>query len=65
MARKPSMKKAEWITANTSSYLGEVSADDVYDILLGQITSPTDLVAEVQTLSEQYDEDLRRHNVRD
>lgn len=60
--RKPSIKQAEWIHGQLGGAYKE-SADDVYDVLLGNITSPTDFVSEVEYLAREYEEDLRKHNV--
>lgn len=61
---KPSMKQAEWIADRIASVLGNYSADDVFDVLTGQITQPTDFVAEVEYLSRDYEDQLRRGNAR-
>jgi hypothetical protein len=44
------LRKANWI----ASELNE-NADDVYDVLLGNITSPWEFYNSVETLSNQYD----------
>ena len=59
--RKPSMKQAEWIRAQMGDEFLE-SADDVYDVLLGNITAPADFVQEVKSLALDYEDDFRRHN---
>jgi RNAse (barnase) inhibitor barstar len=51
--RKPSMKQAEWIAKRISE-----SADDVYDVLLGNITLPVDFVFEVMQYSMKYNKEL-------
>lgn len=43
-------KKALWIAEE----LGEDS-EDVYDIILGNITEPRELVSNVEALAQQYD----------
>ena len=43
-------KKAAWI----AEQLGE-NQDDVYDVLLGNITNPYELYSSVETLSREYD----------
>lgn len=60
--RKPSYRQAEWIRAHMSDGFAE-TADDVYDVLLGNITSPLDFCEEVRSLALDYEDDLRRHNV--
>ncbi len=61
--RKPSMKMAEWIHKQLTNEFRE-TADDVYDALLGNITSPADFVSEVKYYALEYEEDQRRHNAR-
>jgi hypothetical protein len=63
MSRNPSMKMAEWIRSQMSTEYRE-TADDVYDVLLGNITSPRDFVEEVKYLAVDYEDDFRRHNDR-
>ena len=58
--RNPSMKMAEWIHGQLGSDFKE-SADDVYDVLLGNISSPADFVSEVKYLAAEYDADIRRN----
>lgn len=53
MSRKPSMRMAEWIHANMAPMYKE-TADDVYDVLLGNITSPLDFCEEVRYWALQY-----------
>lgn len=60
---RPSMKMAEWIYKQLGSEFKE-SADDVYDVLLGNITSPADFVSEVKYLAVDYEADFRRHSGR-
>jgi hypothetical protein len=60
--RKPSFKQAEWIYSQLADSFAE-TADDVYDVLLGNITSPRDFCDEVKALALDYEDDLRRHNV--
>lgn len=62
MNRTPSIKQAEWIHKQLGSEYKE-TVDDVYDVLLGNITIPDDFVSEVRFLANDYAEDLRRHNV--
>ena len=61
--RNPSMRQAEWIYAQLGDLYKE-TADDVYDVLLGNITSPEDFVSEVKYWAVEYDADLRRNNAR-
>jgi hypothetical protein len=61
--RKASMKQAEWISRQLGDDYKE-TADDVYDVLLGNITQPADFVSDVKQLALDYDEELRRHNGR-
>ncbi len=58
--QQPSIKMAMWVHGQ----LGYSTVDDVYDVLLGNITLPTDLVNEVKTLAIEYEEDVRRHDAR-
>ena len=60
---RPSMKQAEWIYAQLGTEYKE-SADDVYDVLLGNITSPADFVQEVKYLAVEYEDDFRRNSGR-
>lgn len=61
--RLASMKQAEWIHGQLGGMYKE-TADDVYDVLLGNITQPVDFVEEVKYLAVEYDEEMRKHNVR-
>ena len=60
---RPSMKMAEWIYSQLPDIYRE-TADDVYDVLLGNITSPADFVSEVKYLAVEYETDFRRHDDR-
>jgi len=60
---KPSMKMAEWIHKQLGDEYRE-SADDVYDVLLGNITSPRDFVEDVKYYAVDYEADFRRHSAR-
>ena len=60
---KPSMRMAEWIQGQLGGLCSLFTADDVYDVLLDNITSPYDFVAEVKYWASEYEEDFRRHNV--
>lgn len=60
--RKPSMTQAIWIHSRLAEQFEE-TADDVFDVLVGNITSPADFVSEVEYLAREYEDDLRRHNV--
>ena len=51
-------RKAAWI----ADILDE-NLDDVYDVLLENITMPNDLVSAVNSASLDYDEDLRSHTL--
>lgn len=57
--RKPSMKQAEWIAKRLEDWSG-TSADDVFDVLTGQITTPVDLVSEVLSLAQDYEDNIRQ-----
>ena len=46
---EPRWIEAEWIAEE----LGE-SQEDIYDVLLGNITEPRDFVADVERLSQEY-----------
>ena len=60
--RVPPMKMAEWIHKQLAHDFKE-TADDVYDVLLGNITSPADFVSEVKYWAAEYEADRRRHSV--
>jgi hypothetical protein len=62
--RPASMRQAEWIYKQLDHDIYKETADDVYDVLLGNITSPADFVADVQSLAIDYEDDLRRNNGR-
>lgn len=55
--RKPSMRQAEWIAKKMSA-----NADDVFDVLLGNITSPSYFVDEVNYEAVQYELALAEGN---
>lgn len=57
---RPDYKMAIWIRGQMAD--GIETADDVYDALLGNITSPYDFVQEVKTLALEYEDDFRRHS---
>lgn len=61
---KPTMLQAEWIAKNMASIVGEYTADDVFDVLTGQITRPADFVSEVEYLAREYEDLFRRGNAR-
>lgn len=61
--RNPSMKQAEWIHKQLAGEFKE-TADDVYDVLLANITNPIDFVSEVKYWAAEYEDDYRRHNGR-
>ncbi len=44
------LKKAAWIAEQLDK-----NQDDVYDVLLGNITSPYEFYSDVDTLSREYD----------
>lgn len=58
--RKASMKQSEWIAKRMEGF--DANPDDVYDVLLGNITTPADFVSEVEYWARQYDDDFRRYN---
>lgn len=60
--RKPSMKMAEWVYKQIAGSFQKETEDDVYDVLLGNITSPKDFVSEVKYWAVEYESDFRRHN---
>jgi len=60
---RASMKMAEWVHKNLPGDYKE-TADDVYDVLLGTITSPADFVSEVKYLAAEYEDDFRRHSAK-
>jgi len=61
--RNPSMKMAEWIHGQMAGMFKE-TADDVYDVLLGNISSPEDFVSEVKYHAAIYEDDFRRNSGR-
>ena len=61
--RNPSMRQAEWIHKQLGEDYKE-TADDVYDVLLGNITNPIDFVQEVKYWAVEYEADFRRNNAR-
>jgi hypothetical protein len=62
--RKPSMLQANWIAKRLDETYQPIDVDDVYDVLLGTITTPKDFVSDVQQLAQEYEEDFRRNNDR-
>lgn len=60
--KQPTYKMAFWVHAQITE--AGYSADDVYDVLLGNITVPTDFVNEVKSLAIAYEEDKGRHDAR-
>lgn len=58
--QEPSIRMATWI----HKQLGYASIDDIYDVLLDNISIPTDFVSDVKGLAIAYEEDKRRHDVR-
>lgn len=62
MARKPSMRQAEWIAKRMEE---ETNVDDVFDVLTGQIINPISFVQEVEYWSNEYNKELNgRTNAR-
>ena len=57
---KPSISMATWI----QKQLGYESVDNIYDVLLGNISSPAEFVSDVRGYAIAYEEDKRRHDVR-
>ena len=45
-------KKARWIAKQLE---GDYSVDDVYDVILGNLTRPWEFYSEVNTLAREYD----------
>jgi hypothetical protein len=62
--RKASMLQAAWIAKRVDEEFQPVDVDDVYDVLLGNITEPKSFVFEVTDLALEYEEDFRRNNDR-
>ena len=61
---KPSMRMAEWIQGQLGGLCSLFTADDVYDVLLDNITtSPYDFVAEVKYWALEYEADFRAHDI--
>lgn len=54
-------RKANWIASQMDK---DTNADDVHDVLLGNITEPSRFVAEVQVLAQDYDDEHRRYDGR-
>lgn len=52
-------KKALWISKEL-----DMDADDVVDMLLGQIKYPVETVSEVLAKADEYDIDVSRHPLR-
>ena len=57
--KEPSIRMATWI----QKQLGYGSVDDIYDVLLGNISIPADFVSDVKALAIAYEEDSQRHNI--
>lgn len=57
--RKPSFKQAEWIALQMPY---KTNPDDVYDVLLGNITQPVDFVTDVMCLANEYEIELRNNS---
>ena len=55
------MRVALWISSELNN---EVSADDIFDVLLGNITSPLSLIDDVKILALEYEDKLRSFNER-
>jgi len=51
-------KKANWIAAQMPK---GTDPEDVLDVLLGNITNPSEFVAQVQMLADEYDTDFDKH----
>ncbi len=49
--------KAKWIWQHMPK---GTDFDDVYDVIRGNITNPSEFVAQVQSLADEYDSDLER-----
>ncbi len=62
MISKPSARMAAWIHKNLVDST-PFTVDDVYDVLLSNISSPTSFVTEVRTLAVAYEEDITRHTL--
>lgn len=56
-----SYRKARWILTKMPR---DTDVEDVLDVLLSNIASPADFVADVRALSVEYDEDYEGHTVR-
>lgn len=54
----PTMRQAMWVRAQLNDSM--FTTDDVYDVLLGNITSPHSIVSEIETLALDYTERLRK-----
>jgi hypothetical protein len=54
------MRMAEWVHKQLATEFRE-TADDVYDVLLGNITQPEDFVQEVKYWAVEYENDFRRN----
>ena len=59
---KQSSLKAEWVFKRLSEQDFNVTADDVYDVLLGNITKPQQFVSEVLSLGSDYEQELNAHD---
>ena len=59
MQKTPLYKKALWIAEDMGV---NTDAEDVYDVLLGNIRGPSEFVAAVQSRLYEYDTDLEKHS---
>lgn len=50
------LTKALWIAEQLDK-----NSDDVYDVLLGNITKPSEFVSDVESLSRDYDDEILRN----
>ena len=49
-------RKAAWIASELDENL-----DDIYDVLLGNITTPSSFVSSVEACSASYDDEILAH----
>lgn len=59
---KQTSTKAEWVFKRLSEQAFNVTTDDVYDVLIGNITKPQQFVTEVLSLGSDYEQELNTHD---
>ncbi len=59
MMKVPTYKKAIWIAEQMGH---DTDVDDVYDVLLGNITRPSEFKAQVEAYARDFDSDFQKHS---